>query len=346
MNQINRILLIMLCILTSSLTTPAPSPAQVKPVDLKIAMWIGATHPGGICAKQWSDELEKRTQGRIKAIYYYSESLGKPQTYPDLLQSGGTDAATLLFGYNPGRFPLLEVMNLPFVWPDGDIPNKVYFDLYSKGYFNKELAKYKLLYLATTSPYDIIARNPIRTPVEAKGKRLRSGGGPWTPTIEAWGAVPVTIPAAEIYPALERGILDGNVQGIGPAFNLKLHEIAKFVNLNDIGSYGFCLAMNLDYYKKLPPDIQRVIDDLAAAQKKNPQQGRIFTEEATKAVAQLPKFGVTVYRPSPKELEQWREPGKKVIEKWIKDMEKKDWPGKQIVDDLVTFAKQYGVTPY
>ena len=278
MNGLSRLGFIMLVILISSLTTQARTQAQTKPMDLKIAMWVGATHPGGICAKQWSDELEKRTQGRIKAIYYYSEALGKAPTYPDLVQSGGTDAATVIFGYSPGRFPLLEIMNLPFVWPDGDVPNKVYYDLYAKGYFGKELAKYKLLYLGTTSPYDIIARNPIRNPSEAKGKRLRSGGGPWSPTIEAWGAVPVTLPAGEAYPALERGILDGVVQGIGPAFNLKLHEIAKFVNLNDIGSYGICLAMNLDYYKKLPADIQKVIDDLATEQRNKPQQGRIFTE--------------------------------------------------------------------
>jgi TRAP-type C4-dicarboxylate transport system substrate-binding protein len=345
MKMIRRIWFSVFYILILSLTAPAPSTSQVKPIDLKISMWVGATHPGGICAKQWSDELEKRTQGRIKAIYYYSEALGKAQTYPELLQSGGIDAATVIFGYVPGRFPLLEIIYLPFVWRDGDIPNKVYYDLLAKGYFTRELAKYKLLYLATTAPYDILARNPIRTPAEAKGKRLRSGGGPWTATIEAWGAVPVTIPAAEVYPALERGILDGVVQGIGPAFNLKLHEIAKFVNLIGIGSYGFCLAMNMDYYKKLPADIQKVIDDLAMEQRNNPQQGRIFTEEASKAVAQLPNFGVTVYRPSPSELTQWRNPGKPVIEKWIKDAEKKGLPGKQMLDDLVGFAKKYGATP-
>jgi TRAP-type C4-dicarboxylate transport system substrate-binding protein len=345
MNRVSRIVTIMSVILIYSMTTPASSQTQTKPIDLKIAMWVGATHPGGICAKQWSDELEKRTQGRIKAIYYYSEALGKAPTYPDLVQSGGTDAATVMFGYSPGRFPLLEIMNLPFVWPDGDVSNKVYYDLYAKGYFAKELAKYKLLYLATTAPYDIIARNPIRNPSEAKGKRLRSGGGPWSPTIEAWGAVPVTIPAGEAYPALERGILDGVVQGIGPAFNLKLHEIAKFVNLNDIGSFGFCLAMNLDYYKKLPADIQKVIDDLATEQRNKPQQGRIFTEEASKAVDQLPGLGVTVYRSSSAEIGQWKDLAKPVIEKWINDMEKKGLPGKQMIEDLVTAAKKYGVSP-
>jgi TRAP-type transport system periplasmic protein len=346
MIRIHRVVFVTFALLVSSLAIPGFLRAQAKPIDLKIAMWVGATHPGGICAKQWSDELEKRTGGRIKAIFYYSEALGKAPTYADLLQSGGTDAATVMPGYSPGRFPLLEVMNLPFMWPDGDVPNKVYCDLFSRGHFNKELAKYKLLYLGTTAPYDIMAREAIRTPAEAKGKRLRSGGGPWTSTIEAWGGVPVTIPAAEIYPALERGILDGIVQGIAPAFNLKLHEIAKFVNLAGIGSYGYFLGMNLDYYKRLPPEVRNAIDELAAEQQKNPTQGRIFSEEAAKAVSQLPGFGVTVYRPTQDVLEQWKLLGKPVIEKWIKDMVDRGLPGKQIVDDLVVSAKTYNVVPW
>jgi TRAP-type transport system periplasmic protein len=346
MHRSGRVVFVTLALLVSSLGLPGFLGAQPKPIDLKIAMWVGATHPGGLCAKQWSDELEKRTGGRIKAIFYYSEALGKAPTYADLLQSGGTDAATVMFGYTPGRFPLLEIMNLPFVWPDGDVPNKVYYDLWAKGHFNKELAKYKLLYLGTTAPYDIVSKDAIRTPAEAKGKRLRSGGGPWTATIEAWGGVPVTIPAAEIYPALERGILDGIVQGIAPAFNLKLHEIAKFVNLTGVGSYGFSMAMNLDYYKRLPPEVRTVLDELATEQQKNPSQGRIFTEEAEKAVSQLAGFGVTVYRPNPDVMAQWKAQGKPVIEKWIKDMTDRNLPGKQIVDDLVESAKKYNVVPW
>jgi TRAP-type transport system periplasmic protein len=129
MIRIHRIVFVTLALLVSSLAIPGFLRAQAKPIDLKIAMWVGATHPGGICAKQWSDELEKRTGGRIKAIFYYSEALGKAPTYADLLQSGGTDAATVMFGYTPGRFPLLEIMNLPFVWHEGDVEHRVYYAL-------------------------------------------------------------------------------------------------------------------------------------------------------------------------------------------------------------------------
>lgn len=344
MYTITRTTCIILSLLTVALVTPIQSIAQTKPIDLRIAMWVGASHAGGICAKQWSDELEKRTQGRIKAVYYYSEALGKANTYADLLQSGGTDAATIVTSYTPNRFPLLDFANLPFLWPNGDVTNKVFYDLFNKGYFSKELSKYKLLYLGTTAPYDIIAKEPLRTPDEAKGKRLRSAGGPWTSTIKEWGGVPVTIPAAEIYPALERGILDGVVQGIAPVFNLKLPEIAKHVTLNHVGSAGLFLAMNLEYYEKLPADIKAVIDDLAQKDMNTPMQGRIFDEEAAKAVAQLPSMGVTVHHPTPDEVEQWRKSTKPVIDKWIEDIEKKGLPGKRLIDDLVISAKKYGVT--
>lgn len=318
--------------------------AESKPIDLKIAMWVGASHAGGICAKQWSDELEKRTQGRIKVTYYYSEALGKANTYADLLASGGTDAATLVSTYFPGRFPLLEVMNLPFLWPNGDVANKVFYELYDKGYFTKELAKFKLLYLGTTAPYDIISKTTLRTPAEAQGKRLRSAGGPWTATIKEWGAVPVTIPAAEIYPALERGILDGVVQGVAPVFNLKLPEVAKFINLNHIGSASIVFAMNLEFFDKLPPEVKAVIEDLLIRDRTAPAQGRIFDEEVVKAVEQLPAMGVTIHRPTPGEVDQWRKSVQPVIDRWVEETDKKGLPGKKLIDDLKVSANKQGVT--
>ncbi len=344
MNIIVRLTCTVLSLIATLLITPIHLSAETKPIDLRIAMWVGATHPAGMCVKQWSDELEKRTQGRIKSVFYYSEALGKANTYADLLQTGGTDAAAIIFSYTPGRFPLLEVMNLPFSWPNGDVANKVFYDLFNKGYFTKELANYKLLYLRVTAPYDIIAKMSIRTPNDLKGKRLRSAGGPWTSTIKEWGAVPTTIPVAEVYPALERGILDGVVLGVAPIFNLKLQEVAKFVNLNHIGSASFVLAMNLDYYKKLPANIKAAIDDLAKKDRITPMQGKFFDKEVTKALAQLPGLGVNLFHPSPDELAQWQKSSIPVIDNWIQDMEKKGLPGKNLIEDLVNSAKKYGVT--
>lgn len=342
------VLFLLAAFLTAGLWMGGISKAIAQsPIVCKIAEWGSATHPASTLAREyWAKPLQERTKGRIKCDLYYSASLGNPNTYVDLIQSGACDAATIVFAYTPGRFPLSEVMNLPFSWPSGDVANKVFYDLYFKGYFDKELKGFKLLNLGTTGTYNIISTKPIQKLADCKGLKMRSGGGPWTQTLAAWGSIPVAMPASDVYQALERGILDGVALGSGPSYDFKLHEAAKNATVINLGSFGICMGMSWDFYRKLPKDIQQTIDDLFQERVKDPRQGWIYDQLDQIAYKEWPKHGVTIYRPNPEAIKAWKQASRPVIETWINKMEDKGLPGKRLIEDLVAMGKKHGADPY
>jgi TRAP-type transport system periplasmic protein len=98
----------------------------------------------------FADEIEKRTNGKVKIKIFWSESLGKTGDLPDLVSSGGIDMSILVPGHYPARFPLAMCSNqLWFVNWTNEEAFEVAKSIYWQGPIPKELEKQnmKLLYV-------------------------------------------------------------------------------------------------------------------------------------------------------------------------------------------------------
>ena len=326
---------------------PPPATAQTKTIELRYASYMPENHVVARGEKYWAQQIEQRSGGRIKVRIYFAEALGKPTTYASLVQNRAADVATVVPGWHPGRFPLLEILNLPFAWPSGDVANRVLYELAQKGYFEGELSKggLKVASLFATDPYNFIGVRPAHTPKDLQAVKIRSGGGPWTPYIEQLGAAPVSFPTPDLYLNLDKKIIDGTFISLASAYGLKLHEVTKHVTVANMGGYSFTIAMNRQLYASLAPDLQKVVDDVFVDTMEH-NQGARYDEESKQALAAFQRAGATIYTPTAKEIEEWKAPARKVIERWIADMEGKGLPGRRIVDDLVSLAARHGVKPY
>ena len=104
-NVLFPVVLLMVAVLMVVGCAPA-GPTPEKPIELTVATAMSQTHYASLGQDYWGAELEKRTNGRVKPVMYYSQALGKASTYDDMLTSGAVDVALLAWGWLAGRYPL------------------------------------------------------------------------------------------------------------------------------------------------------------------------------------------------------------------------------------------------
>ena len=105
--------------------------------------------------------------------------------------------------------------------------------------------------------YHILLRQPIGDTLFV-GLRIR-GTPVYHPVIEALGGAPVVLPASEIYPALERGVVDGAAWPTIGAVGFRWFEVADYMMRPSFGLGGYPVLMNLDRWNSFDEATQTKI---------------------------------------------------------------------------------------
>ena len=314
--------------------------AAEKPIELKFASFLPTTHHEHIEAfVPFAKEVEERTKGRVKMTIYPSEALCKARDLYDCALQGVSETAYFIPSYTAGRFPLTTVMELPIGVPSAKVGTQVIWELYQK-YLKAEYAGVKLLSLWTIQPAHIFTtKKPIKTLEDLRGLRIRSPGPLQTITLKEFGAAPISMPASDLYDALQRGMVDGMLTDFAALKGFRFVEVVKYCTLSNFYSLPMGYAINLKTWNSLPPDIQKVLEELG---------GFRFAEENAKSFDKndligrdLSKGKVEMHELSAEQKKIWAAKFKDVNEKWVADMEAKGLPGKKVYEDAVSLLKKY-----
>ena len=172
---------------------------------------------------------------------------------------------------------------------------------------------------------------------DVKGLQIRSPGGVVTPIIESWGGTPVSMPMSDAYIALEKGIVDAIASPYEVMELIKLGELATFHTEGNFCTNPLGLAMNIDTYKSLPSDIQKIIDETGYEWWVN--AGKYNDTVNAEAKRWCLERGNEVITLSPEELETWKQATASVIDKWVTDLEAEGKPARRFVDEAYNCAK-------
>jgi TRAP-type C4-dicarboxylate transport system substrate-binding protein len=288
----------------------------------------------------FAKELEERTKGRVKITIYGGEALGKAKDHYDNAVNGITDIALFIQGYTPGRFPLTQVIELPIGVPSAKVGSRVIWELYGK-YLKQEYPGVKLFTLWTHEPGHVhMARKPVHTLEDLRGLRLRSPGPIQTALVRELGASPLTMPVPELYDALNRGMADGTVIGFSAVKDFKLYEVLKHHTITNLYVMTMGLAMNLKAWNSLPPDIQKIMEELIGA-RLSEMAGNSFDKYDALGKEEAKRVGAEIYTLPPGEKKRWGERIRPVNEKWVKDMEAKGLPGRKIFEEACQLVEKY-----
>ena len=107
-----------------------------------------------------------------------------------------------------------------------------------------------------TSPYNIISRTPVRRLEDLRGMKIRVTAGLTADIYRELGAVPVSIAAAEIYPAFQRGVLDAVTLSLSDIVAYRLQEIGRFHTRCDINVVVLHYCLNRRTFDALPDDLR------------------------------------------------------------------------------------------
>ena len=233
---------------------------EASTTNLTYSVSFPPTHGQSKAAADWAKEIEKRTNGRVKINVFSSGTLTPADQTYDGAVKGISDIGMSCFAYTRGRFPVMEVLDLPMGYPNGRTATRVANDFFMK-FKPKELDGVKVLYIHAHGPGLLHTLKPVQSLQEMKGMKIRSTGLS-AKVVEMLGAVPVVMPQGGTYEALQRGVVDGTFTPIETLKSWKQAEVIKYTT--DSSGVGYTTAMfvvmNLKKWNALPKDIQEIFE--------------------------------------------------------------------------------------
>jgi TRAP-type transport system periplasmic protein len=318
--------------------------AQQK-IEMKLAHFIPAPHPVARWMERWGEELAKNSGGRIEVKYFPGAQMGPPPVYYDMARNGQAEVAFFLSGGTPGRFPVTELINLPYLVGSSEIGTKVLNEpeLRTK-YLDPEHKGVRLLMLMTHQPGQIITtKKAVRTVEDLKGMRIRFSSPTIRDFVAGLGATPVGIQPSEIAEALQKGTIDGafiDYGGAGIAY--KMGGLIKYST--EMYSYvaSFGIAMNPDFYNKLPADLKKLVDDSIRGKEK--EMGEAWDGIDGAGKKNLTDGGAEAFRLSPTEDAKFRKIGADVAEAKLKELEAKGLPARAAFGLMKSLSEKHSKT--
>lgn len=211
-------------------------------------------------------DIAAELNGELVLTLYPSMQLGGGA--PELIRQaaeGTVDMAFSLPGYTSAQFPRTQMIELPSLREDGMATTELIWDLLEGGYLNPEFDGLKVLALWAADDAGLYTRDkPIRSLDDVAGMLLRSPSAAQAGQIEAMGGTPVALPIPELYPQLERGVIDGAMVPFTTILDFRMHEVANYFTITGpvFGRSQFTVVMNADSYNNLSAEHQAIIDRL------------------------------------------------------------------------------------
>lgn len=303
-------------------------------------------HRGGgqaLFYQDWIKKVEEATGGRVKMTFFPGSVLGPPFEAYTMIKEGAVDMGVVIVGFYPGRFPLTNVIQLPFIGlPSAEVGSRIFWDLYEKfPEFRADYPDVKVLNLYTDAPTPIGTKKPVRVAEDMKGMKVRALAGAPTEMLKELGAAPILMPPSQIYTSMERGIIDAWMISWEACAGMKYWEVTNYWTTANMYQPALVFLMNLDSWKRLPPDIQKIFDEHAGAAGSRffGQEFDRYNMEARKTVETMK--GKEIIKLSDAEIAKWKKITRPVIDRWLQDMKSKGLPGQAVFDETERLLKQY-----
>ena len=309
--------------------------AAEKVITIRFAHFAPAQNMEGKLMQEWANEVEKRTNGRVKVQMYPGGTvMGMDQMY-DGVTKEVADIGFSIFSYHRGRFPLTEVIDLPLGYKNFGTVTKL-INAYYRKFKPKEMDDVKVLFLEGYGPGILHVKKPVNKLEDLKGMKIRAHGVSGR-IVTALGAAPVGMPITDTYDALSKGIVEGALFGWGGAFNYNIGEVTKYHVVTSGTAYGtgFYTVMNKDKWNSLPPDIQTIIDKFDEEWINRVAQKWVDWDTAGKVG--LEKKGNKVIVLPAQEDERWAERVKPILDDYVKAAKAKGLPG----DEALKFCQDF-----
>jgi len=287
--------------------------------------------------KAWMDRVEKDSGGRIKFEAYPAMQLGgTPVQLYDQARDGVVDVVWTLPGNTAGRFPRVEVFELPFIMSNAEATSKAYWE-YVQTMAPDEFKDTQVIALQVHGPGVIhTAEKPVKSVADMRGLKMRAPTRQVNKMLASLGATPVGMPLPQIPDALSKGTIQGCVIPWEVVPSVKVHELTKYhAEFDPAGgalyTTTFVMAMNKAKYASLPPDLKKIIDKNSGLETSG-WLGK--TQQAGDAAGRKAAVdhGNTIFTVPAAEAQEFRRRSRSIEVEWVEDMNKRGFDGRKLLD--------------
>jgi TRAP-type transport system periplasmic protein len=307
-------------------------------ISLKFANYMPIAHNNSIVMGKFVDEVNKKLAGKVEITMYPAGTLLTAAKMAAGVASGIADIGLSHCSYSRGRFPVMELTELPLGASSSFILTHAINDFYGK-FKPKEWGAYHLLMFGASSPSTIqTLKKPVRTLEDLKGLKIR-GTGRSGDIVKALGAITTPVEMMDMYESLRRGVIDGNM---GPYEQLKSFRTGEVLKYHSVAwqagsGYTFYVVVNKNKWNSLPANIRQVIEETAKTYiepwgigyNKQDLEGLEFFKQQGGQVIQIPDA----------EIKRWQKAVEPVILKYKQDMVAKGFNAGE-VEEWIKFLKE------
>jgi TRAP-type transport system periplasmic protein len=305
-------------VLGSSALAILKMPARAAQFEFKAAGNTALNHPLTTYQQKMWAAIEQESGGRIHVQYFPNSQLGSEAAMFSQLRVGAIDFVLQSGGITSSVVPTADIGFLGFTFKDADegirtmngaVGDYVRTDAASKGL-------YLLRSCWDTGMANISSgTHPILVPDDLRGFRIRVVETKiQLDLFKALGANPIPLAVAEMYTAMQTKLLDGGSVGLVSLEASKWYEVQKYISLTNHTFSPLWTTANGDTWKRLPPDLQNIIErnNTTFAQMEQRDAKQSFAALITKITQQGLTFNNVDQIPFRKPLQSYYESWAKV----------------------------------
>jgi C4-dicarboxylate-binding protein DctP len=263
---------------------------------VKFSHVVAPDTPKGKGALKFKELAEKYTGGKVKVEVYPNSQLYKDKEELEALQLGAVQfLAPSTAKFAPLGVKEFEALDLPFLFKDEEEYAKV-----SKGPVGQWLMK-KLEAKGITglgfwdNGFHMVSSNrPLLTPADFQGLKFRISGSKIADKyFRLVGCIPQIMAFAEVYQALQTGVVDGIENTPSNYLTQKFYEVQKDITIANHGHLQYAVITNTKWWNGLPADIKAGLDK--AMNEATDYTNSIARQENIDALTEMKKFGKSTF---------------------------------------------------
>jgi len=227
--------------------------AGIQPLD----------HPSSYSEKYFGEEVGLLTKGTVRVEVYHNTQLGDAVANVQSIRNGTIGFSTVSASNLNQVVPAMDMYSLPFLFK-----NEAHFWWFLSTPEAAALAKpledkgIKVLGYLDSGSRNFFTQKPVRTPDDLKGQKIRVMASPvMVNTMKALGATGVPVAWAELYTALQTGVVDGAENNHPSVVAKKFYEVSKFYTLDEHMRIPDLLIMSMKLWNQLNDEQKKAVAD-------------------------------------------------------------------------------------